>query len=255
MRRSSSALGLEVQRRHVVEHQRHVPARSRRARSTTPRSGPGRTAGARPLTRPHQPSASAAHRRDSRISGGRDGAGQGPSHRRVAGRPPAQIGQHPRGIQQRRRLHDPRDHQVTEHRIPDRVEPERGSTPPPTPRTAPGCPWRPPARHRPHRARTGRSRRGVGGGEQLSAAPVPGRVRRAAPHRRPRPRHPGRVPPARTVRSNSRARAIKIPSSASECADPTCWTIRWRPSTYSAICTAVAPDVVRTRRMNTTRRP
>ena len=52
--------------------------------------------------------------------------------------------------------------------------------------------------------------------------------------------------------NNSLARAISTPNSAGECADPTCLTIRWRPSTYSAICTAIAPDAVRTRRMNTT---
>jgi hypothetical protein len=32
-----------------------------------------------------------------------------------------------------------------------------------------------------------------------------------------------------------------------------CFTILCRPPAYSAICTAVAPDPVRTRRMNTTR--
>src|SRR5690606_13988853 len=52
--------------------------------------------------------------------------------------------------------------------------------------------------------------------------------------------------------SNSRARASSTPSSASVWAEPTCLTIRCRPSAYSAICTAVAPEAVRTRRMNAT---
>jgi hypothetical protein len=52
--------------------------------------------------------------------------------------------------------------------------------------------------------------------------------------------------------SRARALAVSTPSSASVCADPTCFTIRCRPPTHSAICTAVAPDAVRTRRMNTT---
>src|SRR5690606_21856242 len=52
--------------------------------------------------------------------------------------------------------------------------------------------------------------------------------------------------------SNSRARASSTPSSASVWAEPTCLTIRCRPPAYSAICTAVAPEAVRTRRMNAT---
>ena len=55
----------------------------------------------------------------------------------------------------------------------------------------------------------------------------------------------------------------KAPSELNPCddifvmphADPTWATIRCRPPAYSAICTAVAPDPVRTRRMNATRRP
>jgi hypothetical protein len=54
--------------------------------------------------------------------------------------------------------------------------------------------------------------------------------------------------------SISRARSIKIPSSASVRADPTCATIFRRPPWYSAICTAVAPDAVRTRRIHATAR-
>ena len=52
--------------------------------------------------------------------------------------------------------------------------------------------------------------------------------------------------------SISRARSSRIPSSASVCADPTCATIFRRPPSYSAICTAVAPDAVRTRRIHAT---
>ena len=52
--------------------------------------------------------------------------------------------------------------------------------------------------------------------------------------------------------SISRARSRRIPSSASVCADPTCSTIFRRPPSYSAICTAIAPDAVRTRRIHAT---
>jgi hypothetical protein len=41
---------------------------------------------------------------------------------------------------------------------------------------------------------------------------------------------------------------MSSPNSASSRADPTCRTIRRRPPTDSAICTAAAPEAVRTRR-------
>lgn len=49
-----------------------------------------------------------------------------------------------------------------------------------------------------------------------------------------------------------RACSSRRPSSASVCAEPPCVTIRRRPSTYSAICTAVAPEAVHTRRTHAT---
>ena len=88
-------LGLEVQRRHVVEDQGDVPA------------------GGRVLE---------ARLGDLVAVSAGCGATQGAFHRRVAGRPAAQVGQHPAGVQQRGRFHDPGDHQVPEHLIADRVE-------------------------------------------------------------------------------------------------------------------------------------
>ena len=55
--------------------------------------------------------------------------------------------------------------------------------------------------------------------------------------------------------SSWRARSTSSPSSASLCAEPTCTTIRRRPPTDSAICTAVAPEAVRTRRIHATHTP
>ena len=54
------------------------------------------------------------------------GASQRAPHRRVARWCPAQVRQDPSNVQQRRRLHHPGDHQVPEHRVPDRVEPQPG---------------------------------------------------------------------------------------------------------------------------------
>src|SRR4051794_28566166 len=66
---------------------------------------------------------------------------------------------------------------------------------------------------------------------------------------------PGRYAGARLVSvagsvSSSRACSDSTPTSASVCAEPTWTRIRGRPAEYSATCTAVAPDAVRTRRMN-----
>ena len=49
--------------------------------------------------------------------------------------------------------------------------------------------------------------------------------------------------------------SLDSPSSASSRADPTWRTIRRRPATDSAICTAVDPEAVRTRRTQATNRP
>src|SRR5690606_20166527 len=80
--------------------------------------------------------------------------------------------------------------------------------------------------------------------------------RRPRPPDQPRPGAEGSKPrsnsPCPGSSNSSRARATSSPSSASVCADPTWATIRRRPSTYSAICTAVAPEAVRTRRIHAT---
>jgi hypothetical protein len=54
------------------------------------------------------------------------GSTQGAFHRRVAGRSPAQVGQDPTGVQQRGGLDDPGDHEVPEHLVSERVEPQTG---------------------------------------------------------------------------------------------------------------------------------
>jgi len=92
-------LGLKVQRRDVVQHQGHIPA----------------GAGVRE-----------AQVRDLVAVLPRRSPTQGVFHCRVAGRDPAQVPQDPAGVQQRGRLHDPGDHQVREHLVPERVEPQRG---------------------------------------------------------------------------------------------------------------------------------
>ena len=90
-------LGLEVQRRHVVEHEGDIAA------------GPGvREAD------PGDRVAVAAVR----------AAGQGAAHRLVAGRLAAQVRQDPSGVQDRGRLHDPGHDQVPEHVIAQGAEPQ-----------------------------------------------------------------------------------------------------------------------------------
>ncbi len=89
------ALGLEVQRRHVIQDQRDISAgpRMREAQLC-------------------DPVAVAAVR----------AAGQGAAHRLVAGRLAAQVRQDPPGVQDRGRLHDPGQDQVPEHLITQDVE-------------------------------------------------------------------------------------------------------------------------------------
>jgi hypothetical protein len=60
--------------------------------------------------------------------------------------------------------------------------------------------------------------------------------------------------PCRSSWSRHRASSMSSPSSASQRAEPTCRTILRRPATDSAICTAVDPDAVRTRRTQATSR-
>jgi hypothetical protein len=96
-------LGLEVQGGHVVEAQRDVAA------------GPG---------------VGEARRGDLvAVVTVRPGAGQGPFHRRVAGRRPAQVTQDPPDIEQRGGFHHPGDHQIGEHPIGEGVEPQIGVDP------------------------------------------------------------------------------------------------------------------------------
>lgn len=66
---------------------------------------------------------------------------------------------------------------------------------------------------------------------------------------------PGPARPALHLPATPRALARSTPSSASVWAEPSCFTIRCRPATYSAICTAVAPEAVRIRLMNATHGP
>lgn len=71
----------------------------------------------------------------------------------------------------------------------------------------------------------------------------------AAPARRPGP-----APPLGVILQQVPCPRQEHPSSASVCTEASCLTIRCRPGGPSAICTAAAPDEVRTRRMNPTPR-
>ena len=161
-------VGLEVQRRDVVQAQRHVPAgqgmREARRRDLVPIRP-------RPLAGPL-----GVARGIRRLGGGGDGTGQGPSHRGVAGRRAAQIGQHPGGVQQRGRLHDPGDDQVTEHLVADRVEPQRGVHPCQGLEQHSGVRGHHPRGTGPHRCLTALPTGGVGGGEQLRLHRPPSRL-------------------------------------------------------------------------------
>jgi len=90
-------LRLEIERGHVVEHERDVPAGHHVAEAQ-----PGETV-------PVVPIEAAAQRALARGQARRD---------------PAHLCQHPVHIQQAGRLDHPGDHQVTEHLITQRVEPE-----------------------------------------------------------------------------------------------------------------------------------
>ena len=48
----------------------------------------------------------------------------GPPGKGRAVAPPAEIGEHPRGVQDGGRLHDPADHEIAEGLVTDRPEPE-----------------------------------------------------------------------------------------------------------------------------------
>ena len=209
-------LGLEVQRRHVVQNERDIAAGQ--------------------YVREAQPGdlvAVAAVR----------AAGQGPAHRLVAGRLAAQVRQDPAGVQDRGRLDDPGQDQVPEHVIAQGAEsqvaenavqrleqqPRVGRAPPAAAPRPPGPRQEVPRRTAPALASGVTSRAcGAAGSMPRSNEPWEGSA------------------------SISRARSSRIPSSASVCADPTCATIFRRPPSYSAICTAVAPDAVRTRRIHAT---
>ncbi len=90
-------LGLEVERRHVVEHERDVPAGQHVGEAQL-----GETVTVVPI----------------------EAAAQRALARGQARRDPAHLCQHPVHIQQAGRLDHPGDHQVTEHLITQRVEPE-----------------------------------------------------------------------------------------------------------------------------------
>jgi hypothetical protein len=209
-------LGLEVQRRHVIQDQgRHLrwPARARRTAlrscrgSRGPRSGPG--CGASSCRwRPCGPGPPGPAPCPGPRPAPRPGPGPGPEHliAQDAGTP---------GRRRRR----------------------------PGPGTAPASRSTPPAAHpQPPAPCQGGSASNSAGAASL----VTSRARGAA----------GSIPrsnaPWAGSASLSRARSSKIPSSASVCADPTCATIFLRPPSYPAICTAVAPDAVRTRRIHAT---
>ena len=90
-------LGLEVQRRHVIQDQGDVSAGQRMREAQLGDLFPVAAVSA---------------------------AGQGPAHRLVTGRLAAQFRQDPAGVQDRGRLHDPGQDQVPEHLIVQDVEPQ-----------------------------------------------------------------------------------------------------------------------------------
>ena len=87
-------LGLEVQRGHVIEDQGQVPMVR----------GVGEASSREPVPVPAPV-----------------GPGQGAPHRPLTRRGHSQLTEDPAGVQQRGRLHHPREHQVPEHLVPDRV--------------------------------------------------------------------------------------------------------------------------------------
>ena len=95
-------LGLEVQGRHVVQAQRHVPGRE---------------------------GVLEADGGDLVAVLARGGPRQGAAHRLLTGRRPSQVGQDTPGVQDRGGLHDPGDHQVAEGLVLDHAEPEVGVDP------------------------------------------------------------------------------------------------------------------------------
>jgi hypothetical protein len=212
--------GLEVRRGHVVQAQADIAVGSRVGE-----------AGRRELV-PVVPGVAAA---------------QGALASRQAHRHPAQLGQHPVDVEQAGRLLDAR-------RSP-----------------GPGGPRRP--RHRSPNRRTPRASASNSNPEDVlstrAAGTVGGRIGSVdGPGNRVDAVGAGTIASSRVAgvmpRSNApwpsstssrRARSISSPSSASSRAEPTCRTIRRRSCTDSAICTAVAPEAVRTRRIQATIRP
>jgi hypothetical protein len=96
------ALGFEVQRGHVVEHQGDVAT------------------GGRVLEAPGG---------DLVAVGALMRAGQGAAHRLLARRRAPEVGEHPRRVQDRGRFHQPGNHQVPEDLVAQRVEPQPGEHP------------------------------------------------------------------------------------------------------------------------------
>ncbi len=184
-------LRLEVQRRHLVETQGDVPTGHRMGETRC-----GDPVAVVPI---------------------RAGAGQGALHRRVAGRAPTQIGQDPPGVQQRRGFHHPGDHQIGEHRIAGRVEPQ------PVVHAGQRLVEQPGVgrQHPPGPSRT-TVRDGRGGSNNNPGGPgSPTNDVTAGVSSTSKPRRP-----CAGSSSSWRARSSSTPSSASVCADPTCLTIR-----------------------------